>query len=493
MPHPQSIAETITAPSALAGSADTSTAFIAALFEKGPLTAQLITSLDRARTVYGADVAYSQAASYLEAYLRIGGNRAWVSRIVGPTPVAASITFNGSGATPSVKFTVNDVGAWGNGLRAAMLAPLVSGIRFQLTDAAGNVLVQSGDLADKAAVLAYTGASGYGVFGSAGAGTIPIAVALANLTGGTDDNTNVTDTQRAAALAKFPASMGPGQVLLPGDTRQLAGSLLGAHGAATNRRALYDEPDDPSAAAVAAACIALRSDANASKIIPVGPWAQGPPIVNGGTVRDIPYSVVQAAVLARQDRLTGNPNEPAAGDNGLASWITGLKRTYTDAELDTLNDAGANVAIDLYGNGQFRMYGNRTVVDPITNKLYLLASNVRLDMAILAQGKLIANKYVEKQIDGKGKLAGKYAGEVTTMLGNLPEGALYALLDANGNEVDPGYVVDGSSGPENSSAVNKPSTIAAGQLIVVVGVRRSPGAELVYFRIVNHLTNEGLS
>lgn len=332
MTHPQSITETITAPASVSGSADTDLAFIAALFEKGPTTPQLITSIERAQAVFGKDVSYSQAATYLEAFFRLGGSRAWVSRIVGPAPVNASITFNGSGAVASVKFTANDVGAFANSYRAAMLAPLVAGIRFQLTDAAGNVLVQSPDLADKAAVLAYAGAAKYGTLSSAGAGTTPVAVALANLTGGTDDNANVTDSHRGAALAKFAANLGPGQVLLPGDVRQQAANLLGIHGAANNRWPLPDMPDSTTAATITAAATTLAPDANAQIMDPIAVWGQGPPILTGGTARDIPPSIIQAAIFARQDRKTGNPNEPAAADNGIVgSWLTGLKSTFTDA------------------------------------------------------------------------------------------------------------------------------------------------------------------
>lgn len=488
MPHPQSIVQTITAPAVVSGSADTDLAFIAALFEKGPQTAQLITTLDQAQTVFGKDTSYTQAATYLEAYFRLGGTRAWVSRIVGPTPVQGSITFNGTGSIASVRFTANDVGAYANSYRAAMIAPLVSGIRFQLTDASGNVLVQSPDLADKNAVLAYTGASRYGTFTSAGAGTIPVAVALANLTGGTDDNTNVTDTQRTTALNRFAANLGPGQVLLPGDVRQQAGNLLGLHAAANNRWPLTDMPDTSTAATITSAATTLSADANAQILDSVAVWGQGPPIVSGGTLRDIPPSIIQAAIYARQDRLTGNPNQPAAADNGIVGpWLVALKSTFTDAELDSFNDAGVGYFVDLYGNGQFRQMGNRTLANPTTNRLYLQASNGRLDMLIRARGKLIADRFVHKQVDGKGQVAAKYAGSLTSMLQALRgQDALFPLLDGNGDEVDPGYTVD--AGP----TANTPTTINNMQLIAVIGARRSPGAEIVYLKIVNHVVGEAL-
>ena len=485
---PGSVVSTVTAPPANGAPTDTGTAFIAEIFEQGPITPVLVTGIAQAISVYGADTAATSGATHLEAYFRLGGRRAWVNRIVGPTPVLASITLNGSGSTPSVKFSAGTYGTWGNNLRVAVIAGTSSNVKVVLSATTGPLAtspITSGDLADKAAVLAYTGFSAYGTWSSAGAGTIPVVVAAANLTGGTDDNASITDTQRTTALTAFTRQKGPGQVMLPGDTRALAAGLVGVHAAANGRVALYDLPDDPSAATVAAAALALRTDTNAAKIIAVEPWAQVPAAISGGVVRDLPYSIVQAATIARQDALPdGNPNQPAAGDNGIAgNWLTGLKYLRTDAELDTLTNNGVNVAIDLYGDGSVRMYGNRTLTNPTTNPLYLQASNVRLDMMIMARGRNIADRYVFSQIDGRGQLAARYGLDLTNMLKALPAGALFALLDLNGDELDPGYFVDTSTGV---GRVNTPTTMAALQLRAIVGVRRSPAAEFVYLDLVNY-------
>jgi hypothetical protein len=488
---PGSVVTTIAAPPVNGAPTDTGTAYIAEIFEQGPTVPQLITSITGA-AIYGADTAYTSGATHLEAYFRLGGRRAWVNRIVGPTPVYASITLNGSGALASVKFTAATYGDWANNLRVAVIAG--SPIKLVLSATTGPLAtspITSADLADKAAVLAYTGFSAYGAFTSAGAGTTPIAVAAANLTGGTDDHASITDTQRTTALTAFTRQKGPGQVLLPGDTRALAAGLLGVHAAAFNRVGLYDLPDDPSAASNAAAALALRTDANAAKIIAVEPWVKAPAAISGGALRDLPYSIVQAATIARQDALTGNPNEPAAADNGIAgTWIDSLKYQRTDAEIETLTANGANVATDLYGDGSIRMFGNRTLTNPLTNTLYLQASNVRLDMMIIARGRDIADRFEFKQIDGKGQLAARYGGALTNMLKALPDGALFAMLDVNGDEIDPGYHVDTSTGV---GGVNTPATMAAMQLLAVIAVRRSPGSEFTYLSIVNYPTTQEFS
>jgi hypothetical protein len=492
---PGSVVSAIAAQPVSGQSIDTGTAFIIppSGFEKGPLTPQLITSIPQAQTLYGADTSTSNGATYLEAYFRIGGKRAWVNRVAGPAALAAAITLNGSGATASVKFTALSVGTWGNALRLAVIAGTGSNIKLVLSATSGTLLtapITSGDLADKTAVLAYTGFSAYGAFTSAGAGTIPVVVAAVTpAIVGTDDNASITDAIRTTAFAAFAASMGPGQELMPGDTRAAAATLVGASARAHGRVALWGCPDDSSAANGTAAALALRTDVSAASLIACEPWTTGPPLVAGGVARDIPPSIVMAAVLANRDALSGNPNEPAAGDNGAIPWILGVKYNRTPAELDTLTNAGVNVLYDRYGDGNPVIFGNRTLTDPSSNTLYLLASNVRLDMFVRFRAQLIADRFVFRQVDGKGQLAARLNGQLTAMLSGMPTGALYALVDSvTAEQIDPGYIVDTSTGA--APAVNTPTTIAAGQLHARIGLRRSPAAEWVYIDVAIYPTTQ---
>ncbi|MCA1571701.1 MAG: hypothetical protein LC798_15585 [Chloroflexi bacterium] len=491
-PAPGSTVETVTAPPSSGAPVDTGTAFIAMPTEKGSLGPTLVRSVDEA-AIFGADISYSSAKTNLEAFFRNGGKRAYVSRIVGPAPVAASKILNSTGPVVSVKFTAASVGSWANTLRLEVIAGTGSSIIIVLSDSAlitaanpTGEIARSGELADKAAVIAYTGFSKYGSFASAGGGGTPMVSAASTLNGGTDDNAAITDTQRAEALARFDRGFGPGQELLPGDTRSAAAAMLGASAAAHDRMALWDAPDSATAGTVAAAALTVRSDPNAQSVIAVAPWAQVPAAVYGATVRDVPYSLIQAGVIARQDDETGNPNAPAAGDAGIATWITGVKAAWSDVDRATLNDAGVNVALDLYDNGVIRMYGNRTLVEPTTGRLYLQASNVRFDMAVKAKGRAIADRFVLRQVDGKGRVAAQYASRLAAMLQEYRnDEALFPLLDpATGQELDPGFDVD--AGP----LVNTPETLAAFQLIAIVRARRSPAAEMVTLRIVNLLPTE---
>ena len=486
MAAPGTYTEVVTARPASPAPVDTGQACAAMLTERGPVVPTLIQSFDDFSTIFGADTSYTNAATHAEGFFRIGGRRMWVRRMTGATPVKASITLNGSGATASVKFTANDFGAYANDYRIAVIAPLVAGVRVQLSSASGAFpTLTSPDLADKAAVLAYTGFSAYGAWTSAGAGTIPVVVAAAALTGGTDDNGTVDDTIRAAALLSL-TGRGPSQFMLPGDTRSAAAVLLRAVVIANPTRGIgiFDGPDDTvgAAAAAAAACGDLP------QVAMYWPWMTVPPLVAGGAARSLPPSIAVAAVMARQDRLTGNPNRPAAGDRGIIPWVTGVNTEPTDAERDTLNTAGVNVLHRRDPTSStIRVFGIRTLANPATEALFLQAANVRLDGAILGEGKAICEPYALEQWDSNGVQATNLANQLTAMLGRWMDlGALYALIDQDTGEVlDPrGYIV-------HTPTITVVSGV--GRVVAPIEIRRSPAAEMVTLQLIINSTTEAFA
>jgi hypothetical protein len=53
---------------------------------------------------------------------------------------------------------------------------------------------------------------------------------------------------------------------------------------------------------------------------------------------------VQAALIARADATTGNPNQAAAGANGVTAARSGSPRPTTDADRESLNEQGVTLA-----------------------------------------------------------------------------------------------------------------------------------------------------
>ena len=108
-------------------------------------------------------------------------------------------------------------------------------------------------------------------------------------------------------------------------------------------------------------------------------------------------------------------------------------------------------------------------------------SRAFLRMAIVAKSDAIGEKYVLRQIDGKGRTAAEFAGELSGMLAAYYEtGGLYGDTPEEAFRVDVG------------PAVNTPETLAEGQLRAVLELRMSPMAELVVIEIVKTPITESI-
>jgi len=292
--------------------------------------------------------------------------------------------------------------------------------------------------------------------------------------------TAATPAQLLAALALFDKSYGPGQVAIPGLTTAADQSTVLQHCADHNRIALLDPPATATtAAALVAAAAPLQSDTNARYGAMFAPYAIIPG-VSGGTSRTVPYSVVQAGIIARSD-ITNNPNVPAAGPNGAAVFATDVAQHFVDADRVTLNQGGVNCARLLWGGVE--TYGYRTlVIDGSAAASWLSLGWARLNMAIAAQADVIGEQYVFSVIDGRGRTIAAFGGDLRAMLAPLwDQGALYGATAEDAFQVNVG------------AQVNTPATIANGELHAILMVKMSPFAEWVEIEIVKVATTQALA
>jgi hypothetical protein len=314
--------------------------------------------------IFGARQADSVLHDAAETFFQEGGARLYVSRVVGPNPVAATRDLMNADATPAATLRVaaKSVGAWGNELTVEVSTTGVTAGSFVLIIRRnGTEVERSPELADETAAIAWGDTATYvTVTDLAGAGD-PAAAAAAALAGGTDDRANAGDAQWAAALDRFGTDLGPGQVSMPGQTTQQRHVDTLAHAAARNRVGLLDLQNIATASTLRSAALALRTAAatNARFGGAFAPWAVIPGIAQG-TTRTVPYSAVQAGLEARRDGQGLSPNVPAAGYPWparyairLAQW--GQDAPLTEADRASLNDAGVNVARLVYG--QIETYG----------------------------------------------------------------------------------------------------------------------------------------
>ena len=296
---------------------------------------------------------------------------------------------------------------------------------------------------------------------------IPVTATPAALAGGVDD-ANITPSVVATALSRFTYNMGFAQVLYPGCTDPDMHAAILDHCWTNRRPALLDlnDTDEPSIAADANALHVVTGSryacALAPRLVYPGPVA--------GTTALVPYSAIQAGIIARADAQTGNPNEAAAGNNGESLAALALSLDFDDDTRELLNDLGVTLP-KLMRSDVIRTYGTRTVAGPDdTNWMWFPGARTILAMA--AEFDNASEEFVHRQIDGQGRLFTK----LQVALGGIcldffGLGALY------GDQPEDAFTID--TGP----SVNTIDTIANGEVHAVVRVRVSPPGEWVQIEI----------
>ena len=458
---------------------DTGVWHVIGITEKGPTEPQHVQSMADYVRIFGSRVSYGMLYDALDSFFHEGGREAYVSRVVGPTPVNSFVVLNDAGAAPSLRVEALGPGAWGNDLNVQIVAGTTVGSFIVVVshDTLGE-LERSPELVDKPAALGWAQYSDYIRLTDLASLNDPAAGAAQSLASGADDRANIVDAQWQTALDKLTTDLGPGQVSAPGRTTAAAHAQLLAHAVTNNRSAILDPPNTATAATLLAAAAADRGNGRHGAMF--APWLNVPGLT-GGTVRTVPPSGVVAGIIARNDARTGNPNVPAAGQNGQSQYTLSLSvAAWTDAQRESLNDMGVNVIRMMYGGA--RVYGWRSLADPGSLPAWANFGNSRLFMAISAEANNIAERYVLSEIDGRGATIGAFQGDLTAMLVRYyNEGALYGPTPTSA------FIVD--VGP----TVNPPAKLAQGELRAVIGLRMSPFAEMVILELVKVAITEAVA
>lgn len=448
--------------------------FAAGFCQQGPTTPQTIRNLTDYVNTYGIRVSYGLLYDALDVFFQEGGSQAICARVIGPSPVKATHTFLTSSSTNSLVVTADSYGDYGNSISVAILAGLVSGYRVQVSY--NSVIVEtSGDLTTQADAVAWSAGSQYVTIAAGNGSGAPADITATALSGGTDDHADATDTHWLNAINLFTKDLGPGQIAMPGRSTGTAHANLLAHAQANNRRALIDYADSGDRATLVTAAATDMALNGSQYGQGYAPWG----IVGGitsGTTRTVPYSAVAAGQLARNDNAGITPNQPSAGlTYGVSNSLIGLSQpAWLDADRELLNDAG--ITVGLIKNGSIVTWGLRSLADPTQDAEWLLFSNSRLVMAIVAQAQAIAESYVFEQIDFRGLLEADFAMDLTGML--IPfsnEGSLN------------NYSVD--VGPQ----VNTPETLAALELHALISLQPAGAAEVVVVEIVTTTNTQGVT
>lgn len=452
---------------------DSGQAFFAGVTERGPAKAVKVNSLADYEASFGTRTGGSLMYDSVSAYFAEGGATLYASAIYG----AAASTATASLAPFTVK--AKGAGIWGNQIAIRTIdAAAIGG-----TGAVQIVVAYKGVDVERSPVITVpqqgvswaTASSDY-VDLAYTTGTLAAAAAV-TLTGGTDSAT-VDATTVKAALDRFTINLGPGQVACPGLTTALAYDALLTHVDSTRRVALLDAPDSADPLVVGAAATGLATSPRSKYAAMFAPWANYPGSTSGVTIT-VPYSAVQAGLIARLDAATQNPNLAAAGVNGITRAATGLTQAYTDQQRETLNTQGVTVAISKYGT--IRTYGARSVAGP-GNLTWMWFGGAREVMSVAHQSDAIGENYVLRQIDGQGVLFGQLNAALKGMLlEHYGRGALYGATPEEAFSVNTG------------ASVNTPATIAAGEIHAAIRLKTSPTAEWVHIVVIKTALDRSLA
>lgn len=460
-----------------------------------PTVPVLVGSLPQAQAAFGGPYSAGFLTNDLAAFFGEGGTHAWVQRVVGTGAAAASITLKDTttgtalntltlkAGCPTVDpvagtnlSNVPDPGAWGNALAISVTASLLANQYLINVFLAGALVETWGPYVDVATAVAQINAGSSFLFATnlfSASTNVSTAVAVSaqtNMTGGVDDPGTVTATTIGAALANFPAALGPGMVCTPGYDASLTGAALKAHAAAFGRIAGGSPTEGMSYTTAATAAATLRGTTGSQAMGYFWPWVTIP---NGaGSTVVIPPDGAVAGIRSRTVASSG-VWQPPAGGFGAFRFVSGLDPAsglVNDAVGDYLNDNHVNCIRPKAG---IRLYGWRSLSSDTIN-FELLNQQDTLNLLAFQQYNVL-QQYVMSIIDPAGQLFDEMETDVLNILEPLiTAGALYpGPADADGNVTDPGYRID------TGSDVNTPSTLLLNEAVISTFVRLSPVAELI--------------
>lgn len=449
--------------------------FVVGLAERGPTDrASLVRGIADFETIYGNRPSYGFLYDSVKTFFDEGGDQAYVARVVGDAATVGTITLKDTTpVTPAdtLKFDAANAGAWSSNLSVIVAdGALADTKRIQVLLGAEvvedwNNIASPADAATKFTNSPYVAVTDLGSV-TAAPDNLP-ANGTFTLTAGADDRAAVVAADYTAALDLFTESLGDGAVSIPGIGTTVHAGLV-AHAKANRRIALLS-------AAQTAIVTDLQTAAGAVNADVAGLFAPWVLISDGaGGTRACPPEGYVAGVRNRAHTQVG-PWRVPAGNIAIARSVIGLQTEFTKSESDTL-DASRVSVIRRVANS-VRLYGWRSLSSDESNYGYLSIRD--LLNRLVVESELRLEDYVFSPIDGKGQLQSAINAEITGIVEPIRQaGGLFERLDAKGNLVDPGYLV------ETGNTVNSEASLANNEVRARLSVRPSPTAAMVSLTIV---------
>jgi phage tail sheath protein FI len=455
---------------------ESSQLFVVGLTERGPSDEPvLVESLAEFEDVFGGYLSYSYMHPTMETFFEEGGTRAYVARAVGASATVGELTLQ-DGGTDVITLTANGAGAWSADVDVEVTHPTASTFKINLyyngalKYTTGNVSSASqaaGRINLSAVATRYVTAS------VDDATLIPDVLAATALSAGDDNYELVTQSTYEDQLELFNDALGSGAVICPEDASDAMGQALIAHANAYSRIALLFGTENQTAANLKSKALTLQAEDHSEHAALYYPWVEIPTGTPGVTrmVPPVGYVAGKRAVAHNQ---TG-PHLPAAGLLSAAKFVVGLKTDINKTVGDDLDENYVN-AIRLIQN-TIRIYGARSLSSDTDNFRYITQQDVV--NTIVTECYRSIEDVVFSSIDGRNTIFANIESRLISILSVMRNiGALYPAFDANGRQLDNGYIV------KCDASLNPTAQLADGLVKAKVGVRVSSVGDRIEIDIV---------
>ena len=458
---------------------ESSQLFVVGLTERGPSDEPvLIQNLGEFEDVFGDYLTGTYTHSTLETFFEEGGTRAYVARAVGASATVGSLALN-DGGVAALTLTANGAGAWSADVAVTVTHPTASTFKIDIsydgvpkysTGTVSTTSQAAGRINLSAIAQRYVNATVNST------SLVPDAIAATALSAGNSYHNQVVQATYEAGLELFNDALGSGAVICPEDFSDAMSTALITHANTYSRVALLFAAENAAvsgASGVKATALTLQAEDGAEHAALYYPWVEVPTGVPGVTrfVPPVGYVAGKRAVAHNQ---TG-PHLPAAGLISAAAFVVGLKADINKTIGDDL-DANYVNPIRIIQN-TIRIYGARSLSSDTDNFRYITQQDVI--NTIVTECYRSIEDVVFSSIDGRNTIFANIESRLISILSVMRNlGALYPAFDANGKQLDNGYVV------KCDASLNSTLQLSEGLVKAKVGVRVSSVGDRIEIDIV---------
>lgn len=457
--------------------ASSSQFFVVGVFERGPDNDQVVLRSKADIGLYlGNRSAYSTAYDQLVAFFDEGGTQARVARVVGPAASTGNLTIMDSGGKATLTVNAASPGQWSQNISVKVVSTGEDSFRIEVYYNGNLVETQSG-LSNPADVPSRFNSSPYiRVLNAGSTSVFPANIPVPNesptsLSTGDDDRASIVASTYIAGLERFAYEQGDGCVSIPGQYGQDVAKAIADHCRENNRIAILAAPRGESKAELIARANNFAGSGEYAGLF--APWV----VVGDGATgtRAISPEGYVAGVRARAHANTG-PWRIPAGSIATAAASLNVDQTFTIGDHEELDTAGVSIIRRPSAAAGVRLYGWRSLSKDRAYK-HLKTRDLLNYLTINAER--VLEDFVFMNIDSSAHLASQVAAALTGLVEPISRaGGLYARVDEEGVQIDPGYYI------EVGETINTIETMNRDELHAILYVRDTANASLISINIV---------